>query len=89
MKTKILSQKNNDSRLISCVPIMYHRSMDDLDFFIENTLSNKPKKLEPDEQVMLADKLLVSHDLSVAQKVEEERRYYYELLSRFVKTYGH
>jgi len=85
MKTKI---KNNPSRLISCIPLGYTRSMDDLDFYIEDTLNGKIK-LAPETQNALIEKVWMSHDVSVAQRLTEETRYYNELLSRLTKTYGH
>ena len=85
-----LNKKSNHSRWISCVPICYDRGMDDIDFFIEDTLLKKHhKRLEPEAQVSFMDKLLISHDVSAAQRLEEDTRYYHELLSKFVKTYGH
>ena len=84
-----LNQKSNPPRWISCIPICYSRSMDDIDFFIEDTLTNKAKRLEPSAQVSFMDKILLSHDISAAQQLEEDTRYYHGLLSKFVKTYGH
>ena len=88
MTIKNIIQKSNPTRWNSCVLPCYSRSMDDLDLFIEDTL-NSNKRLEPEAQVGMMDKILLSHDLSAAQKLEEDTRYYRELLSKFVKTYGH
>ena len=89
MKTRNLNQKSNPTRWNSCNSICYHRSMDDLDLFIEDSLANGKTRLDPEAQVGFMDKIILSHDLCSAQRNEEETRYYYELLSKFVKTYGH
>ena len=85
----MLNKKINHSRWISCVPVCYSQEMDDIDLFIEDTLNPNSKRLEPDAQVSFMDKILISHDVAQAQRHEEDTRYYYELLSKFVKTYGH
>ena len=88
MKTKKFNQKSNPPRWNSCVTVWYDGSMDDLDIFIEDNLNSKTR-LDPEAQVGFMDKILLSHDLSAAQKLEEDTRYYHELLSKFVRTYGH
>lgn len=88
MKTIKFNQKSNPPRWNSCVPVWYDGSMDDLDIFIEDNLNSKTR-LDPEAQIGFMDKILLSHDLSAAQKLEEDTRYYHELLSKFVKTYGH
>jgi predicted transcriptional regulator len=81
-------QKSNHTRLNSCIPVTYNTSMDEVDFFIEDILSRPDYRVEKTVSDSLIEKILVSHDFSVAKQRTEDAEYYRELLSRFIKTYG-
>jgi len=52
----------------------YHYTMDELDLFIEE---------------LLMGQVNISYDISIERKLPIETRYYGELLSRLIKSYGH
>ena len=67
----------------------YNTSMDEVDFFIEDILNRPDYRVEKQVSDSLFEKILVSHDFSVAKQCTEDTEYYRELLSRFIKAYGH
>lgn len=69
----------------------YHYTMDELDLFIEEfmALQQGTKKLTPLEARLLMGQVNISYDISIERKLPIETRYYGELLSRLIKSYGH
>ena len=69
----------------------YHYTMDELDLFIEEfmALQNGTNKLSPLEARILMQQVQISYDISRERKLPIETRYYGELLSRLIKSYGH
>lgn len=69
----------------------YHYTMDELDLFIEEfmALQNGTNKLSPLEARILMQQVHISYDISKERKLPIETRYYGELLSRLIKSYGH
>lgn len=69
----------------------YHYTMDELDLFIEEfmALQKGTKKLTPLEANLLMGQVHISYDISKERKLPIETRYYGELLSRLIKSYGH
>ena len=69
----------------------YHYTMDELDLFIEEfmALQNGTNKLSPLEARILMQQVQISYDISREGKLPIETRYYGELLSRLIKSYGH
>jgi hypothetical protein len=63
--------------------------MDEVDFFIEDILNRPDYRVNKQVSDSLFEKILVSHDFSVAKQCTEDTEYYRELLSRFIKAYGH
>ena len=63
--------------------------MDEVDFFIEDILSRPDYRVNKQVSDSLFEKILVSHDFSAAKQCTEDTEYYRELLSRFIKAYGH
>ena len=69
----------------------YHYTMDELDLFIEEfmALQQGTTKLTPLEARLLMGQVNISYDISIERKLPIETRYYGELLSRLIKSYGH
>ena len=69
----------------------YHYTMDELDLFIEEfmALQQGTTKLTPLEARLLMGQVNISYDISRERKLPIETRYYGELLSRLIKSYGH
>jgi hypothetical protein len=69
----------------------YHYTMDELDLFIEEfmSLQKGTTKLTPLEARLLMNQVHISYDISKERKLPIETRYYGELLSRLIKSYGH
>jgi hypothetical protein len=69
----------------------YHYTMDELDLFIEEfmALQQGTTKLTPLEARLLMNQVHISYDISKERKLPIETRYYGELLSRLIKSYGH
>lgn len=69
----------------------YHYTMDELDLFIEEfmALQKGATKLTPLEARLLMGQVNISYDISIERKLPIETRYYGELLSRLIKSYGH
>jgi hypothetical protein len=69
----------------------YHYTMDELDLFIEEfmALQKGTTKLTPLEARLLMEQVNISYDISRERKLPIETRYYGELLSRLIKSYGH
>ena len=69
----------------------YHYTMDELDLFIEEfmALQKGTTKLTPLEARLLMGQVHISYDISRERKLPIETRYYGELLSRLIKSYGH
>jgi len=69
----------------------YDYTMDELDLFIEEfmALQNGNHKLNPVEARMLMQQVFISYNISIERKLPIETRYYGELLSRLIKSYGH
>ena len=69
----------------------YHYTMDELDLFIEEfmALQQGTTKLTPLEARLLMGQVHISYDISRERKLPIETRYYGELLSRLIKSYGH
>jgi len=69
----------------------YHYTMDELDLFIEEfmSLQQGKSKLTPLEARLLMEQVNISYDISIERKLPIETRYYGELLSRLIKSYGH
>jgi len=69
----------------------YHYTMDELDLFIEEfmALQQGATKLTPLEARLLMGQVHISYDISIERKLPIETRYYGELLSRLIKSYGH
>ena len=69
----------------------YHYTMDELDLFIEEfmALQKGTTKLTPLEARLLMGQVNISYDISIERKLPIETRYYGELLSRLIKSYGH
>jgi len=69
----------------------YHYTMDELDLFIEEfmALQKGTTKLTPLEARLLIEQVNISYDISKERKLPIETRYYGELLSRLIKSYGH
>jgi predicted metal-dependent hydrolase len=69
----------------------YHYTMDELDLFIEEfmALQNGTNKLTPLEARLLMQQVYISFNVSKERKLPIETRYYGELLSKLIKSYGH
>jgi hypothetical protein len=69
----------------------YDYTMDELDLFIEEfmALQKGTTKLTPLEARLLMGQVHISYDISRERKLPIETRYYGELLSRLIKSYGH
>lgn len=79
---------NSNSRLKSCIPIGYPRTMDEVDIYIEDNLKNN-QRVTPVMQQNFYEKVLVCFDVSMALRKMEDAEYYRELLSKITRTYGH
>lgn len=88
---KLIEMKNLKRDLSSYYQRDYHYIMDELDLFIEQfmALQKGTAKLKPDEARILMHQVHVSYDISKERKLPIETRYYGELLSKLVKSYGH
>lgn len=67
----------------------YHYTMDELDLYIEEFMNLHSRTLLPHEAHELMERVLISYDISRERKLPIETRYYGELLSKLIKSYGH
>jgi hypothetical protein len=91
IKEREMQMKNIKRSLSKYHERDYHYTMDELDLFIEEfmALQKGTTKLTPLEARLLMGQVNISYDISIERKLPIETRYYGELLSRLIKSYGH
>jgi hypothetical protein len=91
IKEKEMQMKNIKRSISKYHERDYHYTMDELDLFIEEfmALQKGTTKLTPLEARLLMGQVNISYDISIERKLPIETRYYGELLSRLIKSYGH
>jgi hypothetical protein len=82
-------RRTNRTRVSSFYKKDYDYTMDELELFIEDFILANKRTLTGLEAALLMNRVLASYNVSKKRKLIIETKYYRELLSRLVETYGH
>ena len=84
-----MTKKINHTRIDKYSKTDYDYTMDELELFIEDFILANKRTLTGLEAALLMNRVLASYNVSKKRKLIIETKYYRELLSRLVETYGH